>query len=171
MKKKYKISILFFILLIFFTFFYFSLNTKISNNNQIMVGKMLPKINLISNQGKKINLPILGTQDMYLINIWASWCGPCRQEHPYLMKLMSKKKIKIIGINYKDNKKNALLFVRELGNPYYFSGVDIDGSNSIEIGAYGVPETYLIDQSGKIIFKCVGPIDNISYSKIINLIK
>tara|TARA_B100001093_G_C26548533_1_gene893454 strand:+ start:228 stop:743 length:516 start_codon:yes stop_codon:yes gene_type:complete len=171
MKKKNKIFISISALLIFFGSFYFSLKNNIGNNDQIMVGKTLPRINLISTNGKKIDLPILGSKDMYLINIWASWCVPCRQEHPYLMQFMLEKKIKIIAINYKDDKKKAELFLTELGNPYDFVGIDNDGSKTIEIGAYGVPETYLIDKSGKIIFKHTGPIDNKSYIKITNYIK
>ena len=94
----------------------------------------------------------------YLLNIWSSWCVPCRQEHPLLMKLNQDSKIIIIGMNYKDNKKNAQSFLKELGNPYEMVLVDLDGTIAIDWGAYGVPESYLI-YNNKIIKKFIGPLN------------
>ena len=94
----------------------------------------------------------------YLLNIWSSWCVPCRQEHPLLMKLNEDSKIIIIGMNYKDNKKNAQSFLKELGNPYEMVLVDLDGTIAIDWGAYGVPESYLI-YNNKIIKKFIGPLN------------
>ena len=94
----------------------------------------------------------------YLLNIWSSWCVPCRQEHPLLMKLSEDGKIIIIGMNYKDNKKNAQSFLKELGNPYEMVLVDLDGTIAIDWGAYGVPESYLI-YNNKIIKKFIGPLN------------
>ena len=94
----------------------------------------------------------------YLLNIWSSWCVPCRQEHPLLMKLNEDNKIIIIGMNYKDNKKNAQSFLKELGNPYEMVLVDLDGTIAIDWGAYGVPESYLI-YNNKIIKKFIGPLN------------
>ena len=94
----------------------------------------------------------------YLLNIWSSWCVPCRQEHPLLMKLSEDSKIIIIGMNYKDNKKNAQSFLKELGNPYETVLVDLDGTIAIDWGAYGVPESYLI-YNNKIIKKFIGPLN------------
>ena len=94
----------------------------------------------------------------YLLNIWSSWCVPCRQEHPLLMKLNEDSKIIIIGMNYKDNKKNAQSFLKELGNPYEMVLVDLDGTIAIDWGAYGVPESYLI-HNNKIIKKFIGPLN------------
>ena len=94
----------------------------------------------------------------YLLNIWSSWCVPCRQEHPLLMKLNEDSKIIIIGMNYKDNKKNAQSFLKELGNPYEMVLVDLDGTIAIDWGAYGVPESYLI-YNNKIIKKFTGPLN------------
>ena len=94
----------------------------------------------------------------YLLNIWSSWCVPCRQEHPLLMKLNEDSKIIIIGMNYKDNKKNAQSFLKELGNPYETVLVDLDGTIAIDWGAYGVPESYLI-YNNKIIKKFIGPLN------------
>ena len=94
----------------------------------------------------------------YLLNIWSSWCVPCRQEHPLLMKLNEDNKIIIIGMNYKDNKKNAQSFLKELGNPYEMVLVDLDGTIAIDWGAFGVPESYLI-YNNKIIKKFIGPLN------------
>ena len=84
---------------------------------------------------------------VYLLNIWSSWCVPCRQEHPLLMKLNKEHGLNIVGMNYKDNKQNAIDFLNELGNPYHKVFSDIDGTIAIEWGAYGVPESYLISDN------------------------
>ena len=96
--------------------------------------------------------------DYYLLNIWASWCIPCKEEHKYLMDLSEKENIKIIGQNYKDNFDNAKNFLINLDNPYDLIFLDNDGTIAIEWGAYGVPETFLI-QNNKIIKKIIGPLD------------
>jgi len=103
---------------------------------------------------------------IYLLNIWSSWCVPCRQEHSFLMSLNSDNKVNIIGMNYKDNLKNAKNFLKELGNPYKEIFIDSDGTIAIEWGAYGVPESYLI-YNNKIIKKYIGPLNQ----KLINEIK
>ena len=92
-----------------------------------------------------------------LVNVWASWCVPCRQEHPLLMALSRDDRINVVGINYKDNTTNALRFLGELGNPYSAVGIDPKGVAAIDWGVYGIPETFLVDQSGTIVFKQVGP--------------
>ena len=104
------------------------------------------------------SLDIFEFDKNYLLNIWSSWCVPCRQEHPLLMKLNEDSKIIIIGMNYKDNKKNAQSFLKELGNPYEMVLVDLDGTIAIDWGAYGVPESYLI-YNNKIIKKFIGPLN------------
>ena len=106
----------------------------------------------------------------YLLNIWSSWCVPCRQEHPLLMKINEDSKIIIIGMNYKDNKKNAQSFLKELGNPYKKIIVDKNGTNSIEWGAYGVPETFII-YNNKIIKKYIGPLNQELFMEIQKIIK
>tara|TARA_B100001057_G_scaffold68045_1_gene61787 strand:- start:421 stop:939 length:519 start_codon:yes stop_codon:yes gene_type:complete len=116
-----------------------------------------------------INSENIFKQDkFYLINIWSSWCVPCREEHSFLIELSNKKNIKIIGLNYKDNIENAKNFLKELNNPYDIILLDKDGTISIELGAYGVPETFLIYKK-KIIKKIVGPLNENSFSKIKNL--
>lgn len=93
-----------------------------------------------------------------LVNIWASWCGPCRQEHPVLMELSRDKRFIVAGLNYKDDASNAKGFLAELGDPYRVIGVDQNGRTAIDWGVYGVPETFLVDRDGIIRFKHVGPL-------------
>ncbi len=92
-----------------------------------------------------------------LVNVWASWCAPCRQEHPLLMQLAADERVEIVGLNYKDRAENARRFLGELGNPYTAVGVDDSGRAAIEWGVYGVPETFLVGRDGKIAWKHVGP--------------
>ena len=107
---------------------------------------------------------------VYLLNIWSSWCVPCRQEHPLLMKLNNEHGLNIVGMNYKDNKQNAIDFLNELGNPYHKVFSDIDGTIAIEWGAYGVPESYLISDNN-IIKKYIGPLNQGIIDEIKLLIK
>ena len=106
----------------------------------------------------------------YLMNIWSSWCVPCREEHVFLMNLKEKKNLKLIGLNYKDNIKNAKNFLDELNNPYEIILTDQNGLIAIEWGAYGVPESFLIYDK-KIIKKLVGPLHNSLVIEIEELIK
>ena len=106
----------------------------------------------------------------YLMNIWSSWCVPCIEEHPFLMKLSKKKNLEIIGLNYKDKNKNAKIFLKNLNNPYKVILLDEDGTISIEWGAYGVPETFLIFDK-KIIKKIIGPINSELFLEIEGLIQ
>ena len=113
---------------------------------------------------------IFQSDKFYLLNIWASWCVPCREEHKYLMALSKEKNIRVIGLNYKDKYKNAISFLNELGDPYNLILQDQDGTVSIEWGAYGVPESFLI-YNNKIIKKIIGPLSQNSLIEIKKLIK
>jgi cytochrome c biogenesis protein CcmG/thiol:disulfide interchange protein DsbE len=93
-----------------------------------------------------------------LVNVWASWCVPCHDEAPLLMQLAEDKRIRILGINYKDQPDNARRFVGRYGNPFAAVGADANGRASIDWGVYGVPETFVIGRDGKIAYKLVGPI-------------
>jgi len=93
-----------------------------------------------------------------LVNVWASWCAPCREEHPILVALSQDKRFTIVGLNYKDKTENARRFLGSLGNPYSAIGVDDSGRAAIDWGVYGVPETFLVGRDGKIRFKHVGPL-------------
>ncbi len=94
---------------------------------------------------------------VWLLNVWASWCVACREEHPYLIEYAKSGVVPIYGLNYKDRREDALATLDELGDPYLVSAVDLDGRVGIDFGVYGAPETYVIDQGGTIRFKYVGP--------------
>ena len=107
-----------------------------------------------------------------LINIWATWCIPCRQEHPLLMDLAKESDVKIFGLNYKDISSDAIIWLAQLGNPYDLTLVDEDGRAGIDLGVYGVPETFVVDRDGIIQYKHVGPLtDEIMDELIIPMIK
>ena len=119
----------------------------------------------------KINSDEIFKEDYYyLMNIWSSWCLPCREEHRFLMELNKEKNLKIIGFNYKDNIKDAIQFLDELKNPYSKIFLDKDGLIAIEWGAYGVPESFLIHNK-KIIKKVIGPLNTNFVDEIKRLIK
>jgi cytochrome c biogenesis protein CcmG, thiol:disulfide interchange protein DsbE len=100
-----------------------------------------------------------------VLNVFASWCAPCRDEHPVLMKLANDKRFLLIAINYKDKPENAAAFLGELGNPYVKIGADVSGRAGIDWGVYGVPETYVIGPDGIIRYKHVGPLDAAAVEK------
>jgi cytochrome c biogenesis protein CcmG, thiol:disulfide interchange protein DsbE len=93
-----------------------------------------------------------------VLNVWASWCVPCRDEAPLLIQLAADKRIRLVGINYKDQADNARRFLGRFGNPFAASGADASGRAAIEWGVYGVPETFIVGRDGRIAYKLVGPI-------------
>ena len=122
--------------------------------------------------GSYLNSEKIFEEDIfYIVNIWASWCVPCRTEHPLLMKLSKNQSVKLIGLNYKDNLNNAKKFIDDFGNPYSQIIIDSDGTLSVEFGAYGVPETFIIDNNKMIIKKFVGPINKEILEEIKLIIK
>ena len=130
------------------------------------IGKPAPKFELPPLPQLKVAgepVPGLRTGDLegklHLVNIFASWCAPCRAEHPVLMKLAEDERLDVAGINYKDDPGNALRFLGQLGNPYTRVGVDPKGRTAIEWGFYGIPETLLVGPDGIVRHKIVGPID------------
>ena len=92
-----------------------------------------------------------------IVNVWASWCVPCRQEHPVILGLAQDPRLNVVGINYKDKNDAALAFLGELGNPFRAIGVDPKGAAAIDWGVYGIPESFLVGPDGTILFKQVGP--------------
>jgi cytochrome c biogenesis protein CcmG/thiol:disulfide interchange protein DsbE len=93
-----------------------------------------------------------------VLNVWASWCVPCRDEAPLLMQLAADTRFRLVGMNYKDQAQNARRFLVQYGNPYVANGVDASGRAGIEWGVYGVPETFVIDRAGIVAYKLIGPI-------------
>jgi len=110
-------------------------------------------------------------ENLIVINIWASWCIPCRQEHKYINSLSEINNLKLVGLNYKDKKNNAKKFLNEFGDPFDIILTDIDGTKSIFLGAYGVPETFVINRELNILKKYIGPINSEIVIEIKNLIK
>lgn len=109
---------------------------------------------------------------VWLLNGWASWCPPCRAEHPLLLQLARTGVVPIYGLNYKDERKNALDWLEELGNPYTLSISDTEGRVAIDYGIYGVPETFVIDRNGVIRYKQIGPItEEVLRDKILPLVR
>ena len=170
---KSKIIPLILILIFFITFVIFfkglkNSNIYIPNTN---LEKKVPSFELKSLENNNIiSEKIFKDDKYYLMNIWASWCIPCREEHEFLMELNKDQKIELIGFNYKDNFKNASSFLKDLGNPYDIIVLDKDGTSSIDWGAYGVPESFLIYQNN-IIRTFIGPINNDNLLEIKKIIR
>ena len=93
-----------------------------------------------------------------VLNVWASWCVPCRDEAPLLMTLAADPRVRVVGINYKDQPDNARRFLGRYGNPFAANGTDDNGRAAIEWGVYGVPETFVIGRDGRIAYKLIGPV-------------
>lgn len=123
-----------------------------------LAGKQAPEVALTPlGSGEPFTNNDLRDGEVSLVNYWASWCAPCRVEHPNLEQL-SDEGITIYGVNYKDKPGNALGFLEELGNPYAALGADVKGRMALDWGLYGVPETYVIDGQGQIVLRFAGPI-------------
>ena len=129
-----------------------------------LIGKSAPAMTLPPLEGLvKDGKPVLGFDpasfagQVTLVNIWASWCVPCRTEHPLLMQLAGDKRFRLVGLNYKDSPENARRFLSDLGNPFASVGADATKRATIEWGVYGVPETFLVGRDGKIVYKHVKP--------------
>ena len=130
-----------------------------------LIGRPAPAIDLPPMQGLERNgkpIPGLSAADfrgnVTVVNVWASWCIPCRDEAPFLLELGGDTRIRLVGINYKDQPDNARRFLNRYGNPFAASGADQTGRAAIEWGVYGVPETFLIGRDGRIAYKLVGPL-------------
>jgi cytochrome c biogenesis protein CcmG, thiol:disulfide interchange protein DsbE len=130
-----------------------------------LIGKQAPSTDLppvegLVSDGKP--LPGLVTAEfkgaVTFVNVWASWCIPCRDEAPVLMKLAEDKRFRLVGLNYKDQPENARRFIGRYGNPYVANGADQSGRAGIEWGVYGVPESFVVDATGRITYKLVGPL-------------
>ena len=133
-----------------------------------LINKIAPKFNLPSLHNPESNISvddIKGT--VSLINVWASWCVACRLEHPILNEAVKKYHLSLYGLNYKDIRTNALIWLENLGNPYIESAYDEYGNVGIDYGVYGVPETFLLDKKGVIRYKHIGPIDKRQFDDII----
>ena len=164
-------SIIVFLFIFVLLVFYNSLNRETNYSTDYLVGNKLAKINLKSFDDNKIYTSEDFKKNRYtLINFWASWCAPCRVEHPYLIQLSKEKNIKILGVNFKDKKINALKFLNELGNPYFYMAKDTTGKQSVNFGIYGIPESILINNERIVLKKFIGPINEQNLNDIKEII-
>jgi len=132
-----------------------------------LIGKKAPALALPPLEGLKrpdgtptpgLIPSLMGAGAPVVVNFWASWCGPCRIEHPQLMQLAREGRVRLLGVNYKDVPENARRFLGQLGDPFVAVGADRDGATAVNWGVYGVPETFIVDGAGIIRYRHVGPL-------------
>ena len=166
MKNKIVPFLVFFFFIFIFFVFYKSLNQTNIYTPNVNLNKNIPEFEVkIFKSNESFSSKDFMLNEYYLINIWASWCAPCRLEHKYLLELNDINSLKMIGINYKDLKLNAENFLDDLGNPYDLILNDDNGKLSINWGAYGVPETFIVFNN-KIVKKYTGPLNEINVQEI-----
>ena len=163
------ISILFSFL---FIILYSSLDNERVYNTKDLIGKKISQVEInLFQSNETINTEEFIDNEFTILNFWASWCAPCRKEHPNLVRLSKIKNIKLVGVNFKDNVENAKSFLKENGNPFDILAEDKNGKNSVNFGVYGIPETILIDSELKILKKYIGPLNIKEVNEIRKLVK
>jgi cytochrome c biogenesis protein CcmG/thiol:disulfide interchange protein DsbE len=172
MKKK-----IIYLLLVLLLIFIFTVFLKGLYKPNLYTPSQTSNKNLIEFSGKDLfsdieitSQQLTSSKKFTIINIWASWCAPCRLEHPILMDLSKNPNLNLVGLNYKDKSESAKKFIYERGNPFSNILVDNNGIISIELGAYGIPETFIINSNTKIIKKYIGPLTNKSFKEIEKII-
>jgi len=170
MQNIIKISI--FIIIIFIIgVFFMGLNKDANYKTNFLTEKKISNISLeYFDENKFYKEEDLKRNNYTLINFWASWCLPCRQEHSLLTQLSKEKNLKLLGVNFKDKKKQAETFLNELGNPYDFLTKDEIGKSSVKFGIFGIPESILINKDLMILKKFVGPLSAEDYDSIVEII-
>ncbi len=170
-KKILILPVLFFILILIIFFYLLIIDRNPSEIPSALLNKKAPSFQtnrLLSDKNFNSESELIGK--INLVNFFATWCKPCRDEHPYIQKLSNIKNIRLIGINYKDNKKKTKEWLNKFGNPYSKIAVDKNGRIAIDWGVYGIPETFIIDKNGIIKYRHVGPINKKIYKKIVLII-
>ena len=171
MQKIIKIIILF-VFLFVIGIFYISLTRDTNYSTSSLINKETPEFKIISFDNSNFyTRDDIKKNNYTLINFWASWCAPCKIEHPILMKLSQKKNLMLLGINFKDKETQAKTFLNELGNPYDLLAKDKNGKQSVRFGIFGIPESILINKDLMIIQKFVGPLSFEDYNNIIKTIE
>ncbi|MEM6603385.1 MAG: DsbE family thiol:disulfide interchange protein [Pseudomonadota bacterium] len=171
-KSNIKFIVIAMILLIFIGVFY----SAIENAGSLERGSVNKDVPIFSMKTLSEEAAFLTSDDIVknapaLVNVWASWCAPCRLEHPILTRLSKEHNIPIYGINYKDNPDNARRFLTEHGNPFVKSGSDEDGTLALVWGLRGVPETFVVNKSGKIVYKHQGELKEEDLETFMNVLK
>ncbi|MBU3622947.1 DsbE family thiol:disulfide interchange protein [Polynucleobacter sp. AP-Latsch-80-C2] len=157
MKAKFLIPLVIFIILV--VFLAIGLNRDPHEVPSPLINKPAPAFEIAQlEQPNKIFSPASMKGQVWILNVWASWCVACREEHPVLVELAKSQIAPVIGLDYKDKREDALAMLSRQGNPYTLSAFDGNGRVGIDYGVYGVPETYIIDKAGVIRFKHIGPI-------------
>tara|TARA_B100000530_G_scaffold332461_1_gene278849 strand:+ start:433 stop:951 length:519 start_codon:yes stop_codon:yes gene_type:complete len=155
-----------------FIILYSSLDNERVYNTKDLIGKKISQVEInLFQSNETINTKEFINNEFTILNFWASWCAPCRKEHPNLVRLSKIKNIKLVGVNFKDNVKNAKSFLKENGNPFDILAEDKNGKNSVNFGVYGIPETILIDSELKILKKYIGPLNIKEVNEIRKLVK
>ena len=172
MKKNiliFPFIVFFFVLLVFFYLLIIERNP--SELPSALIDKKVPIFETKSLLTEKIFVSKneFGNETI-IVNFFATWCGPCREEHIYIKRLSNEKKLKIIGVNYKDDLNKAVSWLKELGNPYSDVIVDQKGKIGIDWGVYGIPETFIVNSDGIIKYRFVGPITKKKYNKFYSII-
>ena len=141
-------------------------------NTKDLIGKKISQVEInLFQSNETINTEEFFDIEFTILNFWASWCAPCRKEHPNLVRLSKIKNIKLVGVNIKDNVESAKSFLKENGNPFDILAEDKNGKNSVNFGVYGIPETILIDSELKILKKYIGPLNIKDVNEIRKLVK
>jgi cytochrome c biogenesis protein CcmG/thiol:disulfide interchange protein DsbE len=157
MKTKFLIPLILFIGLV--VFLAIGLNRDPQEIPSPLINKVAPAFEVaqLADSSKTFS-PASMKGQVWVLNVWASWCVACREEHPVLVELAKSQQAPVIGLDYKDKREDALAMLANQGNPYLLSAFDANGRVGIDYGVYGVPETYIIDKAGVIRFKHVGPL-------------
>jgi cytochrome c biogenesis protein CcmG/thiol:disulfide interchange protein DsbE len=138
-------------------FFAYGLTLDPSKIPSVLIGSPVPEFTLSPVEGRTLGLSASDLKgEVTLVNVFASWCAECRLEHPLLMRLREDNIVPVHGLNYKDQPDDAREWLDDLGDPYTRTGADLDGRVAIDFGVYGVPETFVIDKSGRIAYKHIG---------------
>jgi cytochrome c biogenesis protein CcmG/thiol:disulfide interchange protein DsbE len=157
MKAKFLIPLVIFVVLV--VFLAIGLNRDPHEVPSPLINKPAPAFDIAQlEQANKTFSPASMKGQVWILNVWASWCVACREEHPVLVELAKSQIAPVIGLDYKDKREDALAMLSRQGNPYTLSAFDGNGRVGIDYGVYGVPETYIIDKAGVIRFKHIGPI-------------
>ncbi len=160
--SRIKLFIPLIILLVITPFLFIGLNLDPNRVPSVLEGKMLPSFSLpvLSEEGEAVEIAtekdVLG--EPFLLNVWATWCYVCRVEHPYLLKLANQG-VKIVGLNWKDEKPKAIEWLAALGNPYSLNLIDVDGRLVLDLGVYGAPETFVVSGSGAVLYRHAGEVN------------
>jgi len=166
-KQLFKIPAIFFLFILSIFLYLLVIDRNPSEIPSNLLNKNAPKFETESlfNNEKFFSDKEFGNQPT-IVNFFATWCKPCRDEHIYIKKFENEKKIKVIGINYKDDPEKAIQWLKKFGNPYSNVAIDKNGKIAIDWGVYGIPETFLINSNGTIQYRHIGPITKSIYKKI-----